>query len=593
MSEVRILLRELDRDWHGTLHASCADRVIAALSADPVTRDELEAAVGRFAGLPRNTRYFSRLTAGFCDEPYDAGLVVIDLPAKLVVVDSTYSSPGLSGEVEYHDGERCTDCFVPYHLAESWKILRNSSEWKYEAGERRRERLARPEFDARAAFYGRPLVEFIARECIAAFAKREVIAAAVKLEWVVQARARLAKTSGIAPDEVDAGLLTDEEVTPKTWSGSEIYASPYYDTLSQIHATWLLTPREELNGACPREVALESHDHIVWDMQDRCHQWSMQHQCPPGLQESSHAFRLGGFGTHELVKYYDLVRELLWSCWNQLEMLARQSGVIPLPESRTAEDFLTGEISRLEAVREEWLDSPDPECHGRTPRSIISRERARLPEAVSGSDAMIDADCPCCQMMADLPGPMFWHLDGCNNDDDFAFDIHHRTRKEWQRERDKWDEHNRQFNAKWAERERLGVAASDGAIWSRSYAIEGADVPVGVRVFGLGCRLAELIVGLRTNPEGVGSRDETQRAIDQLNRHFGNLCQVLHDPEFSLASALLAPVLQRFTEELELVASVRIDLAAQCDCLTKELLRLLEPPAANENAGKDDSDVPF
>jgi hypothetical protein len=593
MSEVRILLRELDRDWHGTLHASSADRVIAALSADPVTLNELEAAVARFERRARAGRFFSCLIPGFDDEPYDAGLVVIDLPARLVVVDSTYSSPGLKGEVEYHDGECCTNCFLPYHLAEDWKILRDGSQWRHEAAARRRERTARPDLDARVVLYGRPLLKFIARECLAAFVRREEIAAAVRLQRIEEARARLAKNAGILPEQVDAGLLTDEEITPKTWPGSEIYASVWYDTLSRIHAAWLLTPCDELDGASPREIALESHDHIVWDMQDRCHQWSMQHQCPPGLQESSHAFRLGGFGTHELVKYYDLVRELLWSCWNQLEMLARQSGVIPLPESLTAGDFLTGEISRLEAVREEWLDSPDPECHGRTPRSIISRERARLPEAVSGSDAMIDADCPCCQMMADLPGPMFWHLDGCNNDDDFAFDIHHRTREEWQRERDKWDEHNRQFNAKWAERERLGVAASDGAIWSRSYAIEGADVPVGVRVFGLGCRLAELIVGLRTNPEGVGSVDETQRAIDQLNRHFGNLRQVLHDPESSLASALLEPVLQRFTEELELVASERIDLAAQCDCLAKELLRLLEPPAANENAGKDDSDVPF
>jgi hypothetical protein len=29
-------------------------------------------------------------------------------------------------------------------------------------------------------------------------------------------------------------------------------------------------------------------------------------------------------------------------------------------------------------------DKPDPELHGRTPRSIIARERARLPEGMSG-----------------------------------------------------------------------------------------------------------------------------------------------------------------------------------------------------------------
>ena len=85
-------------------------------------------------------------------------------------------------------------------------------------------------------------------------------------------------------------------------------------------------------------------------------------------------------------------------------------------------------------VRDEWLATPDLECHGRTPRSIIDRERARIRERVSGHEAIVESDCPCCQMMADMPGPVFWHLDGCNMDDDFAFDIRHRTREEWEAE---------------------------------------------------------------------------------------------------------------------------------------------------------------
>src|SRR5262249_54545248 len=89
--------------------------------------------------------------------------------------------------------------------------------------------------------------------------------------------------------------------------------------------------------------------------------------------------------------------------------------------------------------------SPDPECHGRTPRSIIDLERARLPMVVSGQEAMHDPDCPCCQMAADMPGPMFWHLDGSAMDDDFAFDMTHRTRAEWEEEQRKWDEHRRRF----------------------------------------------------------------------------------------------------------------------------------------------------
>ena len=117
--------------------------------------------------------------------------------------------------------------------------------------------------------------------------------------------------------------LSDEEITPSTWPGQEHYASPFYDTIKQIHADWLLTPREDLGGACPREVALERHGHLTWDLQDRCEAWSLTDECPRGLAESSDAFRFGGFGTHELVKYYDLVRELLWSCWDRLTELAQ------------------------------------------------------------------------------------------------------------------------------------------------------------------------------------------------------------------------------------------------------------------------------
>ena len=88
------------------------------------------------------------------------------------------------------------------------------------------------------------------------------------------------------------------------------------------------------------------------------------------------------------------------------------------------------ERSRLESVREAWLN-PDPVLDGRTPRSIIERERARLPEVVSAHDLIIDPDCPCCQTMGDLQGKTFWHLDGSGMDDEFAFDIYHHTRQEW------------------------------------------------------------------------------------------------------------------------------------------------------------------
>ena len=86
------------------------------------------------------------------------------------------------------------------------------------------------------------------------------------------------------------------------------------EAVRQIHADWMLTPRDDLGGACPREIAVARRDHISWDLQDRCEFWTVIGRSPRGLDKSSHAYRFGGFGTHELVVYYELVRALLWSC---------------------------------------------------------------------------------------------------------------------------------------------------------------------------------------------------------------------------------------------------------------------------------------
>ncbi len=600
MSETRLVVREMGRDWSGTIHGSCADRAIAALSADPVTLDELEAAVARFAKPTPKHRFFCNLSEGSNDEPYDAGLVVIDLVARMIAVESTYSSPALDGNVHYHDGKCATDISVRYHLADDWRILRDRDAWRPVADERRRQRAAKPLLDVRGVFYGKPMLEFVGREVFKAFAWRNEIAAAVRAEWTECARKRLAEKANLAPEQIDTSLLTDEEITPKSWSGEEVFSSPFYATVKQIHAAWLLTPRKDLGDACPREIALERHGHLIWDLQDRCEQWSRMGNCPPGLAKASDAYQHGGFGTHELVKYYDLVRELLWSCWKQITEMAQTPNVGNRFEMLTVGDFLTTEVPRLEKVRDEWFDVSDNEFHGRTPRSIIERERARLPEGVSGHEAMVDPDCPCCQMMGEISGPFFWHLDGSGMDDEFAFDIYHRTREEWDEERRRWDEHARRFNEEQAECKRLGVSNSklnaDGspAVWTRSFNVANtADVPLGIRVFGVGCRLAEIIVGLRGGADRENTPKEAQQYIDRLNRDFGNLRDVLQNADSSLAEALIDPVRDRFAESLSEVNLAYPDLAERCEALTDEIRQLLDPPSPAPAWDPGDPEIPF
>lgn len=119
-------------------------------------------------------------------------------------------------------------------------------------------------------------------------------------------------------------------------------------------------------------------------------------------------------------------------------------------------------------------------------------------------------------------------------------------------------------------------------------------MPIGIRVFGLGCRLAELIVGLRAGAERDATPAEAQRHIDQLNRDFGNIREVLQDADASLGAALLEPVVARFADDLNVVMTERPDLARQCESLADELRQLFDPPGDDEPVGEAAyDDVPF
>lgn len=506
---------------------------------------ELEVAAARFIKREDGDRIFWNLAPGTCDEPHDAGLVVIDLAARLVVVDSNYSLPFSDGYVHYHDGKSRTDVRLRYQLTDDWLFIRDSEQWYALAESRRAQQAEAPPLDARQVFYGRPLLEHIAREIFAAFTQFQAVAEEARKQWIE-------------------------------------------DSIREIHAAWLLTPRADLGGVSPREVAMTHHDHIEWDMQHRCEQWSQLGECPRGLDEDSSAYRYGGFGTHELVEYYELVRALVWSSWNRLAAPTSELPCVSTLEAGSVDRFVALEVPRLELVRDEWLDTPDPEFHFRTPKSIIDNERARIPESVSGREAMIDPDCPCCQMMADMSGPVFWHLDSCNMDDDFAFDISCKTREQWEARRREWERASQQVNAEWEERKRLGLPESspmsneDSSLWMTNCRVDDTpDVPLGLRLFGLGCRLAELITKLRGGARRADTPPETQQLIDRLNRDFGNLREILQQPAPELAAALFEPVIDCFVETLAHVASTRADLADLCESLGDRLTTLLdEPPAA-------------
>src|SRR5437879_1427118 len=149
MSEIRLVIRDAARDIHGTPHGGFADIVAAALSAEPETIEELDKAIERFH-KPDDASFFDFFDRGIDATPHDAGVMIIDLAARLIAYDSTYSAPSHEGYVNYHDGECSTDHGLRYHLPDDWKIVSDIEGWRPLARERRREREAQRRLDARA-----------------------------------------------------------------------------------------------------------------------------------------------------------------------------------------------------------------------------------------------------------------------------------------------------------------------------------------------------------------------------------------------------------------------------------------------------------
>ena len=125
MSEVKLNLVDAGNTIVGNAHGSFADRCIAALSAEPETLSELVSALARYNRPLDELGPFAAFQSSseLDPSPWDAGLVVIDLAARIVLSDSTYSAPGPEGEVDYHDGTQATEFSILYLLPYDWLFV--------------------------------------------------------------------------------------------------------------------------------------------------------------------------------------------------------------------------------------------------------------------------------------------------------------------------------------------------------------------------------------------------------------------------------------------------------------------------------------
>ena len=565
MSELAVTIRDANGSVCGHVHGSVVDKLVAALSVDPETIEELQAAVMRFVP-PDESSPIAHFRRGEDDEPYDAGVCIIDLAARYVAYESSYSSLGCTGTIDYIDHDRQVEVGLPFHLSEDWFFARSIDSWRANADERRRRRQAVPRIDARAVLYD-CLAPFVARQCLAARSTTALDDVwAPPQGWTLQALPERAK-----PDAPPAVC----------------------DAVAEIHARWLMTPRDDLQGRSPRAVLLAGQRHIDLDLQDRSHQWSMLRECPPGIAADSAAFRFGGFGSQEYHLYYDLVRHLVAECWDRVVRPSEARARAGLFQPNVSFESL---VDQLRQSQREWFDTARTVFVARvTPAEIIVLERQRIPYALTGKAAMVDCDCPMCQMMADN-GPMFIGFDGCNNDDDFPFTTY-ATREQWEEAEREREEFNREFdqeeklhNAGMLAEDDLSQPAQDdlggsggwaNSIWQRSFsAPETPGDSVSLQLFGIACHLGELVTDLKDPP---GS----EKFVESLNRYFDNVRAALQGPEEG--DVLLAPAVDRFCEELDETMVVRGDLREKC----RDLQRQARQFAARILRGPPDDDVPF
>ena len=91
MSYVRLNIIDQTQTINDEVHGYFADALVAALTAEPETVEELGAALARFIKPQSEGSPFAGFREGEDFEAYDAGVVVIDLVARVVAADS--SSP--------------------------------------------------------------------------------------------------------------------------------------------------------------------------------------------------------------------------------------------------------------------------------------------------------------------------------------------------------------------------------------------------------------------------------------------------------------------------------------------------------------------
>jgi hypothetical protein len=450
--------------WQGEVSSWTGLVVLAALSDEPESLGELAEALRRYQpehdlfAPPRPLRELGPVLAG------DGVWCLLDLVGRTVVAGDRFELPDLRGAYQADEEDLAEGSPVVWLATPAdWLFRTGSDGWVEVVLARTAARAAVQLVDARAVLFGRPLLDYLADSVLAA----------------------------VVPDPTEENARLERT--------------------RAIHAHWLMTTRADLGGQTPREMLLAKRNQIAWDLEQRSRQWSLQGHAPPPLPPDSTAYRLGGFGTTEVVLYFELVRALLSEAWKQVEQTPRPTR----PQL----------VQRLTEFRGAWLHTPyEGSSLLMTPVNLIESERQRMP--VAGDGSHLFDDCPICEAMRaeeEEFGPTFMWFDGhrLELEEEYAFSLC-ATREEWDEQQEEYQQFAEKMDRQ--AREQAGYPEDKDplgdSVWQRSFVdwdvMAGPGSSPREALLAFTFPLAELVSDLQERPDG-------EDLLRSLNQAYGRL----------------------------------------------------------------------
>ncbi len=215
-----------------------------------------------------------------------------------------------------------------------------------------------------------------------------------------------------------ASILTSAEETNHSLKSA---VSDFYKVVVSIHKQWLLQPRSDLDGRCPRECI---HEDLEWShaLAEWQYGWDKPSRFERKVPCCLASYQQAPWGKHEAIMYFEATRDVL----DFAKSWINTSGVSGSVQNQSRL------VKAMKDHLQRWLQASFED--GPSPSLIIERERARVPllEDISHEN---DCQCPICRWMGHNAAPALVMMDGLSLelDQEFAFSLTtHREDWEWE-----------------------------------------------------------------------------------------------------------------------------------------------------------------